>query len=90
MQHLLAFICKELAGIPDEIQAIPYGVEIQTPKGPFTLDEENAPIIIREFERQKNQMVIDYEHQTLSGAEAPAAGWIIKLIDKGRDGIWAA
>lgn len=89
MKHLLAFVCKELAGIPDEIQAIPYGVEIQTPKGPFTLDEENAPIIIREFERQKNQMVIDYEHQTLSGAEAPAAGWIIKLIDKGRDGIWA-
>jgi len=35
-------------------------------------------------------MVIDYEHQTLAGTEAPAAGWITKLINKGREGIWAA
>jgi phage I-like protein len=91
MQHLLAFICKELAGgVPEEIQVIPYGVEISTPKGPFTLDEENAPVIVREFEGQKNQMVIDYEHQTLSGAEAPAAGWVTRLINRGKDGIWAA
>jgi phage I-like protein len=34
-------------------------------------------------------MVIDYEHQTLQGTEAPAAGWITKLIDKGKEGIWA-
>jgi len=91
MKHLLAFICKELVGgVPKEIQVIPYGIEIKTPKGTFTLDEENAPIVIEAFESQKNQMVIDYEHQTLSGAEAPAAGWVTRLINKGKDGIWAA
>ena len=35
-------------------------------------------------------MVIDYEHQTEKDIEAPAAGWIKRLIDKGRDGLWAA
>lgn len=87
---LMILICKMLDGVPEEIQVIPYGIEIQTPKGPFTLDEESAVAVINSFDAQKNQMVIDYEHQTLAGTEAPAAGWITKLINKGADGIWAA
>ena len=37
-------------------------------------------------------MVVDYEHQTLSDREAPAAGWIKKidgLAIKAKDGLWA-
>jgi phage I-like protein len=34
-------------------------------------------------------MVIDYEHQTEEGTEAPAAGWIKKLINRGAEGLWA-
>lgn len=34
-------------------------------------------------------MVIDYEHQTLTGSEAPAAGWIKTLTYRGTNGIWA-
>jgi phage I-like protein len=89
MEYLFVVSCKEFAGVPSEIQVIPYGVEIETSNGSFTLDEENAPLVIREFEKQKNQMVIDYEHQTLYGVEAPAAGWINKLLNKGKEGIWA-
>lgn len=90
MDRLLVLICKDLNGIvPDEIQVIPYGTTT-TPKGAFTLDETNAPAVVAAFAMKKNQMVIDYEHQTLQGTEAPAAGWITKLIDKGKDGIWAA
>jgi phage I-like protein len=33
-------------------------------------------------------MVIDYEHQTMMGIEAPAAGWIREL-DTREDGLWA-
>ena len=33
-------------------------------------------------------MVIDYEHQTMMGIEAPAAGWI-KELDARHDGLWA-
>ncbi len=91
MDPILVLICKDMEGqAPEEIQVIPYGVEIQTPKGPFTLDEKSASVVISEFETHKNQMVVDYEHQTLAGTEAPAAGWITKLIDKGKEGIWAA
>lgn len=91
MDQVLVLICKDMNGkAPEEIQVIPYGVEIQTDKGPFTLDAQNAPLVMAEFEKKKNQMVIDYEHQTLTGAKAPAAGWISKLIDKGKEGIWAA
>ena len=35
-------------------------------------------------------MVIDYEHQTLKSVEAPAAGWIKRLINRGEQGLWAA
>ncbi|MGD0278111.1 MAG: phage protease [Smithella sp.] len=90
MDNLFVLSCKDLNGIvPKEIQVIPYGIKVNTPKGPFTCDEESAAAIIADFEAHKNQMVIDYEHQTLQGTEAPAAGWITQLIDKGKDGIWA-
>lgn len=91
MDPLLVLICKDMNGVvPEEIQVIPYGTDIETSKGKFTLDEECAPIVMAEFQKQVNQMVIDYEHQTLLNVEAPAAGWISKLIDKGKEGIWAA
>ena len=90
MKHLLALICKELAEVPTEIQVIPYGINVQTPKGPYTLDEECAEEVIAAFENKKSDMVIDFEHQTLRGVEAPAAGWIKKLINKGKGGVWAA
>lgn len=90
MNRTYVLICKELAGVPEEIQVIPYGIDVQTPKGPFTLDEEAAASVMANFERQENQMVIDYEHQTLYGVQAPAAGWITRLINKSKDGIWAA
>ena len=91
MDKLLEIICKRLDGqVPDEIQVIPYGISIKTAKGEFTCDDESAAEVIAAFDAQKNSMVIDYEHQTLAGTEAPAAGWITKLINKGKDGIWAA
>jgi len=91
MKNTLVLICKDLEGkVPLEIQVIPYGYH-DTPKGPFTLDDEGAREIIETFEAQKNDMVTDYEHQTLADppVEAPAAGWIKKLVNRGADGIWA-
>lgn len=91
MDPILVLICKMLDGDPPaEIQVLPYGEKISTPKGEFTMDEESAASVMSAWVAQKNQMVIDYEHQTLAGTEAPAAGWIKQLIDKGKDGIWAA
>ena len=92
MNNYVIFIGKDLQGvIPEEIQVIPFGTS-KTPKGTFILDNESATAVIRDFEAHKNDMVVDYEHQTLADppVEAPAAGWIKKLINKGNDGVWAA
>ena len=74
--------------VPAEIQVIPFG-RTETVKGVFVLDEEGARQVVAEFEARENDMVIYYEHKTLTGDEAPAAGWIKKLVNKGSEGIWA-
>ena len=85
----IVLVCKDMDGrVPEEIQVIPYGYH-ETPKGPFLSEESSAREIIEKFNAMTNDMVIDYEHQTLDGVEAPAAGWIKSLIDKGAEGIWA-
>ncbi|GAB4389035.1 MAG: phage protease [Thermodesulfovibrionales bacterium] len=78
----------EIPEPPGEVQVLPYGRH-ETEKGAFVLDEEGLEAVLKDFNGRRNDMVVDYEHQTLSGAEAPAAGWIKGLVDKGRDGLWA-
>lgn len=86
-------ICKsvEVGGgeVPGEVQVIPDGFH-RTPKGDFLADEESQALVMETFARRKNDMVVDYEHQTLAGVEAPAAGWSGRLINRGKDGVWAA
>lgn len=86
-----AVILKEISGeAPSEFQILPYGrIDIEG-DGPAFVDEESAKLILSHYDRRGNDMVIDYEHQTLKDMEAPAAGWIKKLVDKGKEGIWAA
>ncbi len=91
MKNTLVFVCKDLQGVvPEEIQVIPAGYH-DTPKGPFNLTPEGAQETIKYFSQQQNDMVIDYEHQSLVDppVAAPAAGWIKRLVDKGADGVWA-
>lgn len=81
------------SAVPTEIQVIPYG-QYDTPKYPgmpYLCDEQSFDAVMNEFAAQKNDMVIDYEHQTMAEppVEAPASGWIKQLINKGKDGIWA-
>lgn len=52
----------------------------------FTLSDAQA--VVREFESRGKELVVDYEHQTLSGKEAPAAGWI-KALTAEADGLKA-
>ena len=88
----ILLICKDLAGeVPTEIQVIPAGYH-STPKGAFLCDAESAALVLAAFAGRQNDMVVDYEHQTLEGCEAPAAGWIKSvagLVNRGVDGIWA-
>jgi phage I-like protein len=97
MKNLMFYVCSAtpLNGVvPTEIQVIPYGKH-KTPKypDPFLHDEASQGLVLSDFvnRMQGNDMVIDYEHQSLSEppVEAPAAGWIKKLVNKGKDGTWA-
>jgi len=81
-------VSSALRDSPTEVQVIPFGRH-ETDKGSFVLDETAVGSVISDFRSRKNQMVIDYEHQTLRGGVAPAAGWIKGLMDRGADGLWA-
>jgi len=48
----------------------------KTTQGDYIVDEESYRMISALHENYGIDVVIDYEHQTLSGDKAPAAGWI--------------
>jgi len=78
---------------PSEIQISPPGRVQTESKGEFLMDAQARAAVIAAFEKSGRQMVIDYEHQSLTGSEAPAAGWITALEDRGDrmegGGLWA-
>lgn len=77
----------ELSGVPTEIKILPLG-RVHSQKGDFNVDEESFELIRKQFKDRKLDIVIDYEHQTLSDVQAPAGGWIKELY-KGEDAIIA-
>lgn len=80
---------QEGAPLPTEIQISPGGqVETET-KGRFIMDAPAQAAVISAFTASGRDLVIDYEHQSLLPNEAPAAGWITRLIAKGTAGLWA-
>jgi len=82
-------ILKAIEGTPTEFQVLPSGtVRIEGDKDAF-VDDMAMDSIIAEFDRRGNDLVIDYEHQTLTGKEAPAAGWVRAFLKKGTEGLWA-
>ncbi len=80
---------QDVGGVPAEIQVVPLGEYEDASGQKFRVAEEDALKILQNAGAKLNDLVIDYEHQTLNGCEAPAAAWIKQLINKGKDGIWA-
>ncbi len=85
---------QELGGpegspVADEVQLLPAGEVNPKGKTGFLVDEEARGLILSAFTASATDLVVDYEHQSLSGSEAPAAGWIKELEDRGADGVWA-
>ena len=95
MRDSLLRISQSLEDIPNSIQVLPFGRHM-TERGTFLVDELSVKEVIEDFDSRKNDIVIDYEHQTLSGSEAPAAGWVKGLFFRPPSyegdptgGIWA-
>ncbi len=82
---------SEKRTLPEQILLIRFGRNSYTKNGEpgeFEFTEEDAEAVIRDFAARGKDLVIDYEHQSLSGDKAPAAGWISRL-EKTSEGILA-
>lgn len=84
---ILACANELSSNTPNMIQLLPYG-HVKTKKGDFIVDEAAENEVMQNFSNRKNDVVVDYEHQTLKDVVAPAAGWIKKLENRGKEGIW--
>lgn len=49
-------------------------------KGEFDVDEESLAAMKEQIAQRGVDLVVDYEHQTLTGERAPAAGWVKELF----------
>lgn len=92
MEKEIAVLSGAINNAAHEFQLFPYGEsELEgKPTTKVVVDEKSISHIVSEFKRRGNDIVVDYEHQSIKEGKAPAAGWISKLIDKGKDGLWAA
>ena len=68
----------ELTGAPETISVLHLG-HVVSSKGEFDVDEESHRAIKAQIAQRGVDLVVDYEHQTLKGVEAPAAGWVKEL-----------
>lgn len=55
--------------------------------GAFALDKSDLEKMKINFDKKKTDLVIDYEHQSLNGSVAPAAGWIKEMFLKDNE-LW--
>jgi len=85
----LALTLKQADGPATEFQLLPLGRIELDGDSPVMLDAAGIAEIIEAFSKRGNDMVVDYEHQTMQDVEAPAAGWIKNLVDRGTEGLWA-
>ncbi len=75
--------------LPEWIRVLPRGaVELSDHREPFMVDEASLLSMAADFRSRGVDLVIDYEHQSLQGERAPAAGWI-KELEARDDGLWA-
>lgn len=92
MEEKVAFtLDADLTGIPGKIQLLPAGEINPKGKASFIVDAAARAEILANHAKETNDLVIDYEHQSLAGSQAPAAGWVKELEDRGDGavgGIW--
>jgi phage I-like protein len=79
---------RNQANLPEWIRLLPLGkVELADHREPFMVDEASLTSMVAAFQSRGIDLVIDYEHQSMQGERAPAAGWI-KHLEARTDGLW--
>jgi phage I-like protein len=76
------------ADLPEWVRILPLGtVELVDRREPLEVDAASLNMVAKAFRHRGVDVVVDYEHQSLQGGRAPAAGWI-KEIQAREDGLW--
>ncbi|MGI6254238.1 MAG: phage protease [Acutalibacter sp.] len=78
MQDFIILKGAEVEGVPEIISILPLG-HVVSSKGEFDVDEESLQEMKAQIAKRGVDLVVDYEHQTLKGVQAPAAGWVKEL-----------
>jgi hypothetical protein len=71
----------DVTDAPEVISVLPLG-HVISDKGEFDVDSESFQAMKKQILKRGVDLVIDYEHQTLKGGQAPAAGWVKELMLK--------
>lgn len=77
--------------LPEQFLLLRFGRNVYTKNGEtgeFEFSEADADAVLQDFTARGRDLVIDFEHQSLRGGKAPAAGWIGSL-EKNAEGILA-
>lgn len=77
-RQIIVLSNEKLEDCPDEVKILPVG-KVNSEKGDFIVDLESYTLMKAEMKRRGIDIVIDYEHQTLDGVQAPAGGWVKDL-----------
>jgi len=78
-----------MAELPGWLRLLPLGeVKLVDGRPSFEVTPESLADMVKAFGERGTDLVIDYEHQSLTGGQAPAAGWI-KDLEVREDGLWA-
>lgn len=75
-------------GPPSEFEILPFPIWKLTDITLIT-DELSQQRCVENFRAMETKLVIDYEHQTMTGDRAPAAGWIREVVAAGQRGLRA-
>ncbi|MDL2288279.1 phage protease [Oscillospiraceae bacterium OttesenSCG-928-F05] len=80
-EYLALDTLADVSGAPEKIAILPKGL-VKSQKGSFLVDDESYKLIKNAFRERGNDIVIDYEHQTLKDIKAPAGGWIKDIFNE--------
>jgi len=73
------------------VQLLKLGKWVAHKKGEFEITEEIVEKFVENFNLSKSEIMFDYDHASsrAEGEETKAAGWAVKLLNKGKEGLWA-
>lgn len=87
--NLTLVLSLETDDVPEWVCILPLGtVELNDGRDSLLVDQDSLEKILEAFAKRGTDLVVDYEHQTMNGVRAPAAGWI-KELRIGPEGLWA-